>query len=218
MKGLLIKDIKLLVNQKNFFIMLFCIAFIMMATSNNYSFIVMYITMVCSFFVLSSITYDEMDNGYTFLFTLPISKKRYVREKYVFGCLITFAAWVFSTIVSMIVQIITIPDTDVILWIFTCLGILGIGFIFISFMIPFELKFGNDKGRIAILCVVGLLLVFGILTGKAVQVMKIDLSGVLDLFTRLSTSGLISILVVVSLITMFVSLQISYHLIEKKEL
>lgn len=218
MKGLLIKDIKLLVNQKNFFIMLFCIAFIMMTTSNNYSFIVMYLTMVCSFFILSSITYDEMDNGYTFLFTLPISKKRYVREKYVFGCLITFTAWVFSTIVSMIVQIITIPDTDVILWIFTCLGILSIGFIFISFMIPFELKFGNDKGRIAILCIVGLLLVFGILTGKAVQAMKIDLSGVLDLFTRLSTSGLIFLLVVVSLITMLVSLQISYHLIEKKEL
>ena len=34
---------------------------------------------------MSSISYDEFDNGNAFLFSLPITRKDYVLEKYIFG-------------------------------------------------------------------------------------------------------------------------------------
>ena len=88
MKGLLIKDFSLLKNQKNFFILVFVMAgFLTIANgaeSSPATFVLPYVGFVSSFFVLSTISYDEYDNGNAFLFTLPFERKVYVVEKYVF--------------------------------------------------------------------------------------------------------------------------------------
>ena len=85
MKGLLIKDLKLMKVQKNFFFMIFAVGIGMAVFTDNISFIIGYISVVSAMFTLSSISYDEFDNGSAFLFSLPISRKDYVMEKYMFG-------------------------------------------------------------------------------------------------------------------------------------
>ena len=89
MKGLLIKDFRLLKNQKNFFILVFVMAVFLTITGGDESspatFVLPYVGFVCSFFVLSTISYDEYDNGNAFLFTLPFDRKIYALEKYIFG-------------------------------------------------------------------------------------------------------------------------------------
>ena len=52
------------------------------------TFVVSYFTMIASMFVLSTISYDEYDNGYAFLFSMPFSRTSYVKEKYVFSILV----------------------------------------------------------------------------------------------------------------------------------
>ena len=42
-----------------------------------------YVTFIFTLFTVSTISYDEYDNGYPFLFTLPITRRQYVNEKYV---------------------------------------------------------------------------------------------------------------------------------------
>lgn len=92
MKGLLIKDIKLMLKQKNFFLMLIVIAVLMAYAVENASYIIGYLSVVGSLFTLSSISYDEFDNGNAFLFSLPITRKAYVVEKYGFGLILEAAS------------------------------------------------------------------------------------------------------------------------------
>lgn len=81
MRGLICKDLRLMLVQKNFFIMLAFVAFVCMAALDDPAFVVMYVTLIFASFLMSTMSYDEFDNGYPFLFTLPISRKLYVQEK-----------------------------------------------------------------------------------------------------------------------------------------
>ena len=75
MKGLLIKDFKLLKGQKNFFMAITAISIIMIIVSPGTSFPIGFLGFVGALFSLSSISYDEFDNGNAFLFSLPITRK-----------------------------------------------------------------------------------------------------------------------------------------------
>ena len=83
MKGLWIKDLQYVYLQKYYFIMIVLLS-IGSFWSADPDFILTFFPAILSFFTQSSISYDELDHGYTFLFTLPISRKDYVIEKYRF--------------------------------------------------------------------------------------------------------------------------------------
>ena len=74
MKGLLIKDFQLLKAQKSFFIVLIAVAVGMGLFSYDTSFITGFLTFAVSLFTISTVSYDEFDNGNAFLFSLPISR------------------------------------------------------------------------------------------------------------------------------------------------
>lgn len=103
MRGLLIKDLRLMLGQKRFFILFVFIAVMLNFNSDSGSaFVIGYMTFVCSVFVLSTISYDEDQNGYSFLMTLPVLRKTYAREKYVFGLLMSSSAWVTAVIIAAV--------------------------------------------------------------------------------------------------------------------
>ena len=62
MKGLIIKDFKLLMMQKSFFVTLTIVAIFFGITTDSI-FVIGFLTMICSMFALSTISYDEFDNG-----------------------------------------------------------------------------------------------------------------------------------------------------------
>ena len=72
MKGLLLKDWKLLKNQRNLFVAVGAFAVFFCMMDQNLGFVVGYVTFVCAMTVLSTVTYDEFNNGNVFLFTLPL--------------------------------------------------------------------------------------------------------------------------------------------------
>lgn len=74
-------------NQKSYFLFIVTLGIIISFTLGSATFVVGYIILVFGLFALNTISYDEMDNGYAFLFTLPISRADYVKEKYVYGIL-----------------------------------------------------------------------------------------------------------------------------------
>ena len=81
MRGLICKDLRLMMVQKNFLIMLAAVALVSLAAMDDPMFVIMYMTLIFTSFILSTMSYDEFDNGFPFLFTLPITRKLYVREK-----------------------------------------------------------------------------------------------------------------------------------------
>lgn len=101
MIGLLVKDFRLLKNQAKFFIMVFAIGAFLMVGNSDPFYVVWYVTFVCAFSAMNVIAYDEMENGFSFLFTLPISKKEYVIEKYIFSVLFMGISTIASFILLM---------------------------------------------------------------------------------------------------------------------
>lgn len=97
MSGLLIKDFNLMKSQYRFFVFVVGIA-ILMGFSTTEAFLYSYISVVIPLFTLNTISYDEFDNGNAFLFTLPISRKAYVYEKYCFGLLLGVASSLLSAL------------------------------------------------------------------------------------------------------------------------
>ena len=61
-------------------------------------FAVGFLSLVAALFSLSSISYDELDNGNAFLFSLPVSRGAYAAEKYVFGLILGLAGWILSVL------------------------------------------------------------------------------------------------------------------------
>ncbi len=98
MKGLLVKDLSLMIKSKK--VILFMLFIGIIGGINDISFATGYILMVLAILSLSTISYDEANHGLKTLFTLPISKSDYVKEKYLFSLIITGIGFVFVTILG----------------------------------------------------------------------------------------------------------------------
>ena len=85
MKGLLIKDFRLIKVQKNFLFLIGAIGIGLALLSENTVYTIGFISFIFSMLSISTISYDELDNGNAFLFSLPVTRKTYTIEKYCFG-------------------------------------------------------------------------------------------------------------------------------------
>ena len=146
MRGLLEKDLRLLMHSKQTFVFSLALAVVLGVTQKS-TFILGYLTFFISAILVSTLSYDEMDHGFAFLFTLPINRKIYVREKYVF-CM-GGAVIVWSLMMMLYVIILNVRDTPAAISedVLNGLSFLPIIIFFLSLLIPMQLKFGVEKSR-----------------------------------------------------------------------
>ena len=85
MKGMLIKDFKLLRNMRNSLIIIVLVAVTSGAYLQDASFVIPYLAFIGATFASSTLSYDEYDNGYAYLLSMPVTRKGYVTEKYILG-------------------------------------------------------------------------------------------------------------------------------------
>ena len=142
MKGLLIKDFLLMKNYKK--IAMFMLIIGIFVGMNDVSFASGYILVFVSILSMSTITYDEANHGLNTLFTLPITRSDYVKEKYLFSLIITGIGFVFVTILGCFRKS-GFMET---------LVILSTALLLLALSLPFQLKEGNEKGRIVLFVVV----------------------------------------------------------------
>ena len=74
MKGLLIKDFRLLKGQVHFLLIVTGCVIVFMINGSE-AFGVAYVCSMVALLSLTTVSYDEYENGSAFLFTLPIKKK-----------------------------------------------------------------------------------------------------------------------------------------------
>jgi ABC-2 type transport system permease protein len=169
MKGLFYKDYKLiLAGRSNFnliFLAVICSVFAG-ADADPYS----GYYGICLVTVLASVgvrNYDVCDNGLAYLFTLPISRRGYVRESYLFSLVsagVTFIAWsIFNGMLNIVFQA---DHSSLISFIGMSWDFFKLHLIMIAFLIPFYLFLGGKKSSQYILIVVSVILIFVIYTGS----------------------------------------------------
>ena len=212
MKGLLIKDFKLMQMQKRFFLLILLVGVVITFSSYDVAFTTGFMAFVSSLFSISSISYDEFDNGNAFLFSLPISRRTYAVEKYIFGAILGCCAWMLAVILTTLVGFFKgiYPDTE--MWL-SAAFILAIMFMILALMLPFQLKFGGERGRIALIVCLVLVSVLGTLA----ELIGIDLATILDTMPTVHAGILAAILLIVSLLLLGLSCLISIGIVQKKE-
>lgn len=219
MKGLWIKDVKLMTAQKYFFLLILLIAIGMSISAEDVSmmtFSLGFVPFVVSLFGLSTISYDEFDNGNAFLFTLPITRKEYVFEKYALSLVLAFVSLVvmFLFTIFMAAQKGMLLDFDG--WMIH-FGLFAFILLLQAIMIPFHLKFGQERGRIAIIVLIGALLLIATFIQKGLEFIGIDWMQVLQSLPILGQGTMLILLYGVSFVLLIISLKISIHIVSKKE-
>ena len=218
MKGLFIKDLELLKGNAKILVAAVLMAvFFMFTSATDVTFVMYYVTMMCGFLVLSTMSYDDFDNGMAYLMTLPVSRKTYGREKYVFGLGCVGAGWVVSALLSLAAKVIRNPAMEWGEWMISLFGtILAFGLI-IAVMIPVQLKFGSENMRIVLLAVMLGIFAIGYLIYRVCKNFGVDFSGAIRFLDSLHAGVIIAAILVIAAILLAVSLKISERILENKE-
>lgn len=217
MKGLLLKDLRYMLTQKSFIILILIIGFTLSLTQeNNELFVIGYLGFMGIVLGMTSITMDDQEHNLSFLFTLPLSRRSYVFEKYFF----TFLMGALSCCIALAFALITRPfgdyqaPIDEILA--TTCGTLAGAFLFTSIMIPLQFKFGAERARIASFIAIGGFLAIIFIAALLINVA--DALPLLQAITSLNAPVLITIGCIILLLCLGISIKFSLRIMTHKEL
>src|SRR5699024_5017344 len=179
-------------------------------------FVIGFLTMICSMFALSTISYDEFDNGNAFLFSLPITRKGYVIEKYIFGIMLGVISLILSTIIACILTLFLngAITNDLFL---VALIYIPIVLVLQSLMLPLQIKFGSEKSRVAMFIVFAIIFIIGYGFNELIRILNIDFTPFINTLLTMNVSMILVIVMILSLIIMFISCKISMKIIKNKE-
>ena len=214
MKGLLLKDLAIVKTQRTYALVVILIAMFMLLKGNDVMFVISYANIIFVMLGINTLHYDAFDNGYSFLFTLPISRKTYVLEKYVFSMCSDLVGVSFSLILLTVVEFLTEFNVLTSINIASVLG-LGCGaMVFLSIVLPIELKFGQEKSRIAMIVAVLVVMAFVYLVFVGGP---IDLSGLTMKLNQMKPLVIVGIGAMIAACLVVISFFISCKIVENKE-
>lgn len=218
-KGLLIKDFKLMKSQMKFFFVIMILWGIFMTTqlNNMMTFFIGYIAILCSFMTLSTFNYDEFENGSAYLMTLPVSRKDYISGKYLFGLLITTVPFIAMSILSWAALMIQSAEMHFAEYLLSITVSLPMAYLLLALEIPLQVKFGQEKSRMIMVVLIG-----GMSAGIGIIRSLNELIGdkgaeAVSSIAGLGTGSLVLLVVAALAVLLWVSYKISCRFMEKKE-
>lgn len=217
MKGLLVKDFRLMKGQKNFLVLLFIMIAFVFISGMNASFFMGYLPFLFMIAAMSTITYDEFDNGMAFLMVLPISRKLYVQEKYLFGGVLGFTGLASAFVLFLISEINKGSSMTFTQYVLLFLCFLAFVILFLCLMIPIQLKFGSEKGRIVLFIIFFGIIGIVYLVSKITDKIPAQIIEVFRGIQKLPFGILAALAVGIYILALFISLKISLGIMEKKE-
>lgn len=159
MKGLLRKDLYLMIKYCRLFFILI-IVFSFAGAWNNNLFFALYPITISSIIPVNLLSYDEKSNWSLYACTFPCSRKEIVSSKYILTvCTLTLSAIIVEVVQTINMIIRHNFHISGLLTIFTIIFIAGL--LPPAFMFPFTFKLGAEKGRFAYY--IGFILFFALL-------------------------------------------------------
>ena len=161
MAGLVEKDIRLLLQRKQIMVAFLALA-LMLGFTQEGTFILGYLPILILLLTIGTISYDELDQGFTFLFTLPVNAREYVTEKYLFCGIAGILSWIASIGIYRAAAAIHGEQVDLQAELPMLLSFLAVDVIMMAVMIPIQIKFGANGSRMILMVIFGaaLMIVF----------------------------------------------------------
>ncbi len=162
MKALLMKDLRTLKNERRLWVSIIGVSVLFGVLFQNWYFMMGYIMFGLSMIARTMYQYDVASQGIVYLMTLPITRKEYVKEKYLLSLMSICIGGILSMILTKIGMLFTPDQADSNQEIFSAfLGILAVALVLQAIIFPVELKYDVSKSRIIILLLVmGIIILF----------------------------------------------------------
>lgn len=215
MSGLIEKDIRILLKRKQA-LFLFLVLAVVLGYTQGGTFVLGYLPLLIMILVISTIAYDEIDNGYTFLLTLPIDVKTYVREKYVFCGAAGIASWVVSIIIYCIMGMIHGDNINFSEVLPMSLSFLAVIAVMMAFSIPVQIRFGANGSRMVMMVIFGMVLLLVFIIKKVVDVDT--LTAIKKAFEKISATGICLLVIGAVCLSLIISYVCSLRTMNKIEL
>ena len=152
MKTLFIKDIRIVLKQQRVLICaFFAVITILAFATDNSMYAVAFVLFLVPTMMLTTISYDTFENGMSYIMSLPVSVKDYVAEKYI---LTVASSLIFNIMATILINVVLSIGKGV--------GIMPLELIvnamlaqfmvliYISLVLPVDIRFGTDKGMIIV--------------------------------------------------------------------
>lgn len=216
MKALFIQDIRYMLTQKSFLVTILIVGIALaLGQNDNYIFVIGYLGFMGMITGLMSLTMDDQSRGLTFLFSLPIDRRTYVREKYLFVVFMGIVFSLFATALCLLFRVFADykAPTDEILS--TAVGTLAVMLLFICFMLPLQLKFGAERARLASFIAIGFFFAAGLIAGLVINFA--DALPFIQAFLSLSPVALTGIAVAFLIVCLRISYSASLRVMLRRE-
>lgn len=160
MKSLLLKDFYYLKKQLATLAVMVIAAIGFTFFLKQSTFAMTYMVIISSSIIISSISFDEVDNGYPAILALPISKKKYVQSKYFASILVVLLILVIMGSISIIADMSMSKEFILGSWLLRLSIAFSLFLIITAVSIPVMFKFGVENARVAIFISYVLLMAF----------------------------------------------------------
>lgn len=216
MKGLLIKDFINL--KKNFRIFgVLSLFYIFLAfTMKDADFFSSVFTMLFAILTLSLFSYDDMAKWDIYALTMPVSRESMVQNKYFMMLFLTLIGTVFSSLVSVALNIALKADSILVSVQNSLIGALIVILLY-SIILPFIIKMGVEKARFIFFIII--FVPFAIISFVNTYMKNIDMDK-LEKFSEIIRNLMKYSYIVLPLVGVFVlgiSYRISVGIYRKKE-
>lgn len=213
MKALIIKDLAITRNQTKL-ILLLAIICVFMAFVNETAFTIGYMGLLLALLALGTISYDDYDHGYSFLFSLPITKTTYVIEKYLFCLASSFVGVLIGVIATSVANLINGTGLDISGTLSDGIIMILLSMIMVSIMIPLRIKYGTENGKIVSGIILGALFAGILLFRDRLLLLLIRVDKISE---GLTPTILILLFALITIIAISISFFISIKVINNKE-
>jgi len=216
MKALFIQDIRYMLTQKSFLVTILIVGIALaLGQNDNYIFVIGYLGFMGMITGLMSLTMDDQSHGLAFLFSLPIDRRTYVREKYLFVVFMGIVFSLFATALCLLFRMFAEYKAPLDEILVTSLGTLFVMLLFVCFMLPLQLKFGAERARLASFIAIGLFFAAVIVAGLVVNFA--DALPFIQAFLSLSPVALIGIAIAFLIVCLRISYSASLRVILRRE-
>lgn len=218
MKALMIKDLRLLLRQQRATIFLFlAIVLMIIVATDNPIFGILYTVFLLPSLLISTISYDTFENGMPFLMAMPISQKEYVAEKYLLAVGGSVIVNILATGFTYLIQALKGTATGSSELLIGALTAQIVILLYSAIVLPINLYYGTEKGRIVI--VIMAVSIGALLSGTG-KILEMQETGTAAFLTGIYQFGVVELLligVVICAVLDIVSYFVCVKWIKKKE-
>ena len=215
MKGLFYKDFCYIKESTFLLVFLVVFGFGFSYFYKNPNFVLGYFSIFPSIMLMSTLSYDSYNHGLTTLFTLPINRKDYLKQKYLLGFILgIFFLIIASTSYYQIEHSFKFINSD---FIQGCFLILIFSYLVIGFAVPVGVYFEAQKSQLAMIIVFGGLFLITFILYFIIQLTGFNVETLLDFYIENQLSLVCILCTFFVAFINYLSCKISLKLINKKE-